>query len=341
MKAILSRCINGETLSIQEAEHAMDLMMTGKATPNQMASLLSILRFRGETVDELTGFLRSIRHHMQTIDWDEPVIDVCGTGGDGASTFNISTAAMLVVSSLGIPVAKHGNRAVSSKSGSADVLEKLQLPIQSTPEEAKQALKKHRMSFLFAPLYHQAMKHVVKPRKEIGFRTVFNMLGPLANPARSTRQVIGVFSNEAAYKMAKTLQQTDAEHVLFVTGQDGLDELTVTTATNIIELKDGHLASYSITPEEIGIPRGALTDLQVQSVEESAALIERVLQNEANESAMNIVLVNAGAAIYVSGAVSTIQEGVHEARKAITTGRAYQHFKQMQRKEERYAATNY
>ncbi|MBM7661253.1 anthranilate phosphoribosyltransferase [Bacillus mesophilus] len=335
LRNLLHECIEGKTLSRAEAEEAMNEIMSGEATSSQIASLLSILRFRGETTDELTGFAQAMRKHMNTLKLDnkEEVIDTCGTGGDGVSSFNISTASAIIASSLGIKVAKHGNRAVSSKSGSADVLEQLGISIQSTPEEANQALKETNMTFLFAPNYHAAMKHAVAPRKEIGFRTVFNLLGPLSNPAQSKRQVIGVYDTKLALKMAETLKTLGSTHVLFVTGRDGLDEISITTDTDVVELKDGQITSYTIHPSDFQLPVGNLDDIRADSVEESAKLILNVFNNLANESARNTLILNAGAAIYVSGKAASLKEGVDLAREAIDTKKVIHHLQELSSKE--------
>ncbi|MGD6795229.1 anthranilate phosphoribosyltransferase [Metabacillus indicus] len=338
MKALLNKCIEGHTLSEQEAMNAMNQVMEGKATPSQIASFISILRFRGETVDELVGFAKAMKQHMTRIEYKEDVIDTCGTGGDGASTFNISTASAILASSMGVKVAKHGNRAVSSKSGSADVLEQLGIMIQTSPEEAKRALHQYDMSFLFAPIYHASMKHAVNPRKEIGFRTVFNLLGPLANPANARRQVMGVFSAEYAEKIAHALRELGSEHVLLVTGRDGLDECSITGITDVVELKNGNITSYEITPEEMGLEKGELKDIQVESPSESAELILSVFQGRKKGAAADIVALNAGAALYVAGKADSLKEGAAAAKLAIENGKAYRQLARLQRKkEEQYA----
>ncbi|MBB5323401.1 anthranilate phosphoribosyltransferase [Anoxybacillus tepidamans] len=337
-KQLLAKCIEGETLTEQEAYEAMVAIMSGEVTASQIASFLSILRLRGETVDELTGLARGMRSRMLAVDCEDDVIDTCGTGGDEKATFNISTAAAIVASSLGVKVAKHGNRAVSSKSGSADVLEALHIPIQATPEEAKAALQTKGLAFLFAPLYHAAMKHAAIPRKEIGFRTVFNLLGPLSNPARCKRQVIGVYSTRYAEKLAETLKRLGSSHVLFVTGRDGLDECSITTETDVVELKDGQIRRFVLTPEACGLPRGTLEDIQVHAVAQSAALLRAVMEGAANESAINIVSLNAGVALYVAGKAASIREGVDMAKEAIMTKRALVQLRRLQTKEvEHYA----
>ncbi|AGT32517.1 anthranilate phosphoribosyltransferase [Geobacillus genomosp. 3] len=333
LKRLLSKCAEGKTLTEEEAYEAMAAVMDGEATDSQIASLLSMLRLRGETIDELTGFVRAMRDRMMAIDVGNDVIDTCGTGGDGAATFNVSTAAAIVISSLGVKVAKHGNRAVSSKSGSADVLERLGIDIQSSPDAAKQALETKGLTFLFAPLYHAAMKHASGPRKEIGFRTVFNLIGPLANPARCKRQVVGVYSTRYAEKLAETMRRLGSEHVLFVTGRDGLDECSIAAETDVVELKGGEIRRFVITPEEVGLPRGELADVQVRNPEESAALLEAVMTATAPASAMNIVALNAGVALYAAGKAGTIADGVAMAKDAILSKTAYEQLQRLRVKE--------
>lgn len=334
-KQMLAKCIEGKRLSEHEAKQVMDEIMENRATPSQIASLLSIMRFRGETVDEMVGFAKSMKEHAITIQHNEKqVLDTCGTGGDGAGTFNISTASAIILSSLGVKVAKHGNRAVSSKSGSADVLEALNIPVQVSPDEAAKALAEKGMTFLFAPVYHAAMKYAAIPRKEIGFRTIFNVLGPLTNPANAKAQLLGVFDHEIAKKMAETLARIGGERALFVTGGEGLDEISITTYTNVVELKDGKISEYQITPEQFGLKRGKLEDLQVNSVEESAELIKALFEGCANESATNIVILNAAAGLYVVGASSSIEEAIHVVKDALQTGKVYQQFLHLQGREE-------
>ncbi|EPR28159.1 MULTISPECIES: anthranilate phosphoribosyltransferase [Geobacillus] len=333
LKQLLVKCAEGKALTEDEAYAAMNIIMSGEATDSQIASLLSMLRLRGETVDELVGFVRAMRDRMTAIEASDDVIDTCGTGGDGAATFNVSTAAAIVISSLGVKVAKHGNRAVSSKSGSADVLERLGIDIQTSPSAAKQALETKGLAFLFAPLYHAAMKHAAGPRKEIGFRTVFNLIGPLANPARCKRQVVGVYSTCYAEKLAEAMRRLGSEHVLFVTGRDGLDECSIAAETDVVELKDGAIRRFVIAPEDAGLPRGELADVQVRDPEESAALLEAVMAGIAPESAINIVALNAGAALYAAGKAETIAEGVAMAKEAILSKTAYEQLQRLRAKE--------
>ncbi|MFC3882718.1 anthranilate phosphoribosyltransferase [Bacillus songklensis] len=321
---LLKKCVKGETLTAYEAEKLMDEIMEGETTPVQIASLLTLLTYRGETVEEITGFVRGMRKKMIPINVNtDDVVDTCGTGGDGASTFNISTASAIVASSLGVKITKHGNRAVSSKSGSADVLERLGIPIQATEEQAIRSLEQTGMTFLFAPMYHPAMKHAAQPRKELGFRTVFNALGPLANPARCKRQVIGVYSLPLAKKLAETLVKLEARHVMLVVGRDGLDEISATAETDVVEVKNGKISQYVIKPEDFNLRRGDMAHMVVQNAEESAEMIIDVLQNKGNKSATNAVLLNAAAALYVAGKADSLLQGVHLARYSLDSGTAY------------------
>ncbi|MFB4163413.1 anthranilate phosphoribosyltransferase [Alteribacillus sp. JSM 102045] len=329
LKNILNACIEGKTLAEEEAKAAMDEIMEGRATESQIASLLTVLRFRGETVDEMTGFARSMKNHVIKIPHKEDaVIDTCGTGGDKSSTYNISTASAIALSSLGVKVAKHGNRSVSSKSGSADVLEELGLAVQTSPEEAASSLEHQDMAFLFAPLYHVAMKHAVTPRKEIGFRTIFNLLGPLTNPANARAQVIGVFNKEYGLKMAQTLQRMGAERAMFVTGEDGLDEITITGKTYVTELINNEVKQYTITPEQFGLKRAPIAPVQVNNSKESADLIEDIFQGNVSGAAKDILILNIAAGLYVSNNTASVEEGAEEAKAALENGKV---LKQLQR----------
>ncbi|HET7578550.1 MAG TPA: anthranilate phosphoribosyltransferase [Bacillales bacterium] len=338
-KEFLKKIIDGQTLTETEAKQAMDIIMNGEATSSQIASLLTVLRFRGETIEEMTGFVRSMREHVLRVDHDMEVMDTCGTGGDGSSTFNISTAAAIVLSSLGVKVAKHGNRAASSKSGSADVLEYLGIPIQSSVETSLDALRNKNMCFLYAQAHHVSMKHAAPTRKEVGFRTIFNLLGPLTNPANSQRQLIGVFDTAYAEKMAETLKNLGTKRALIVTGGDGIDECSITTHTDIVTLDHGAITRSTLTPEEVGLKRGSMEDIRVNSVQESGEMILSVLSGRGNESATNIVLLNAGAGLYAAEKAETIAEGVHRATEAINSGRVFEHLQELRedRKVESHA----
>ncbi|MFB5661676.1 anthranilate phosphoribosyltransferase [Alteribacillus sp. HJP-4] len=321
IKNILGKCIEGASLTEQEAKTVMDEVMSGKATESQIASLLTILRFRGETVDEMTGFARSMRDHVLSIPHEETnVIDTCGTGGDQSSTYNISTASAIALSSFGLKVAKHGNRSVSSKSGSADVLEQLQISVQTTPDAASESLRRNGMAFLFAPLYHVAMKHAVNPRKEIGFRTIFNLLGPLTNPANAEAQVIGVFNKEYGLKMAETLQRLGTRRALFVTGEDGLDEITITGRSFITEVNNGKITQYEIKPEDLGAKTAELKEVQVSTPKASADLIKAVFSGKAAGPAADILLLNVAAGLYIAGHTDSLAAGFQEGKQALIEG---------------------
>ena len=336
VKETLSRLIEGEVLTASDARGVMNEIMSGNATASQIASIVTILRMRGEAVSEMVGFAQAMKEHAVAIPHvEQDVMDTCGTGGDKAKTFNISTATAIVLSALGVKVAKHGNRAVSSKSGSADVLEKLGISIQSTPEQAAASLKDYGMCFLFAPNYHHAMKHAAEPRKDIGFRTIFNLLGPMSNPANAKRQLIGVFDTSYAEKMAETLRELGTERAMLVTGREGLDECSITTMTDIVELRNGEITRYTLIPEEVGLQRGSLEDIQVSSSEESAAVIERILQSTATtETSKDIVILNSAAGLYTAGAVSTIKEGVSVVQEAFIHGNVKRQYERLRQERD-------
>lgn len=323
MKQILSRIIEGNHLSLQEAEQVMDQIMGGEATVSQIAGLLTALRIKGETVEEIAGFVRSMRKHAAEVISDVPdLLDTCGTGGSGISKFNVSTTAAFVAAAAGIPVAKHGNRAISGKSGSADVLQALGVNIELTPTHARQCLREAGICFMFAPLYHQSMKHAMIPRKELGFKTVFNILGPLTNPASAKRQVIGVFSPILLAKVAQVLQLLGSERVMVVHGSDGLDEITVTGPTRVAELENGRIIEYEIDPKELGLAAYAAAEIAGGSPEENALIMRNVLLGEKG-AYRDIVVLNAAASIYVSGKASSLQEGVQISQLMIDSGQAY------------------
>ncbi|MFC0559886.1 anthranilate phosphoribosyltransferase [Halalkalibacter alkalisediminis] len=334
-KSILKKCLDGHLMTEKEAQDVMDEIMNGYATPSQIASLLTLMRFRGETVDEMTGFARSMRSHSLKILADDlSIVDTCGTGGDDLSTFNVSTTCAIVLAAMGVPVAKHGNRAVSSKSGSADVLEELRIPTQHTKEEARQSLLDTNLCFLFAPLYHESMKHAVIPRKEIGFRTIFNLLGPLTNPANAKHQLIGVYDKEFAINMAETIARLGTTRALFVTGGEGLDELSITTESQIVEVNGTKQSIYTLSPEEVGLKRGLLEEIQVNTPAESAQLIKAVLKGEANDSATGIVVLNSAAALYAAKRIASISEGVELVKEAIQTGVVNRHYQTLQEEQQ-------
>ncbi len=335
-KDYLAQLVEGNTLNQDEAERMMDAIMNGDATPSQISSFLSILRFRGETVEELTGFVKSMRGHATTLNHSEDVLDTCGTGGDGAKTFNISTTVAIILASMGVKVAKHGNRAMSSKSGSADVLEVLGIPVHGSPEGALHSLQTTNLCFLYAPLYHSSMKHASGPRKELGFRTVFNILGPLANPANAKRQLIGVYDFGHAKKMAAALSELGVDRTVLVTGEGGLDEFSITGESNYLKVENGSIETYTLSPEDVGLERGKLEDIQVGSAEESAEVIKAILKGGSNLSQRGIVLLNAGAALFVANQADSIEDGVERVREAIDSRQVLNYYHTLMEKSKAY-----
>jgi anthranilate phosphoribosyltransferase len=321
IKEAISQLITGHSLSMTEAAQVMAEIMEGQVTPAQFGAFVTALRLKGETVEEIAGMAQTMREKAVHVNIDELVVDTCGTGGDNAATFNISTVAAFVVAGAGVKVAKHGNRAMSSKCGSADVLEALGVKIDLTAEQVQHCLKEVGIGFMFAPSFHPAMKYAAAPRREIGIRTVFNILGPLTNPAGAQVQVLGVPDGALVEKMAKVLQFLGCKHALVVHSEDGLDELTVTGKTYICEVRDNRLQSYSIIPEEVGLPRAKLDDLKGGTAAENASLLRDILSGKIGHP-MDVVLLNAAAALLAAERVETIADGVQLARGSIGTGRA-------------------
>lgn len=318
IKELLKKCISQQTLTEAEAKTVMLKMMSGELTDSQIASLLTIMRYRGETIEEITGFAKAMREVAQTFPMQtRGLIDTCGTGGDELGTFNISTATALVLASLDVPVAKHGNRSVSSKSGSADVLEHLGIDIEAPLEQATKMLEEQSLCFLYAPMYHQSMRHVSKARKEMGIRTIFNIVGPLTNPAKADYQLLGVYDHEVAQKLGKSLIELGTTHSLLVTGADGLDECAIHGETKVVEVNGNTLETYRFEPEDMGLQRGCLSDIQVESPGESAALIQAIFAGTAPQAAIDIVCLNVGAALYARDNVDSIKSGVLQAKAAL------------------------
>lgn len=326
MQAAIRAVTERQDLSSIEMEAVMRTIMTGEATPAQIGGFLIGLRMKGETVAEITAAAKVMRELAAKVEvsGDYPV-DTCGTGGDASGTFNISTASAIVAAAAGCTVAKHGNRSVSSKSGSADLLEEAGLNLSLSPEKVGKCIEQAGIGFLFAPNHHGAMKHTIGPRKEMGARTIFNILGPLTNPAEAPNQVLGVFSKSLALAMALVLQQLGSRHVLVVNAEDGLDEISIATPTFVVELKDGKITEYSITPEEFGLTRAPLESIKVADSSASLDIIQNVFagnKDGALEAAFNIIALNAGAAIYVSGKTTTLKDGVELAAQTINNGTA-------------------
>ncbi|TSB46918.1 anthranilate phosphoribosyltransferase [Alkalicoccobacillus porphyridii] len=334
-RTLLAMCAEGHTLTEQQAYEAMDMMMKDQADVSQIASLISMMKLRGESVDELVGFTRAMRDHAVSIPHNlSGVLDTCGTGGDHLNTFNISTAVSFVCAAASVPVAKHGNRAVTSKSGSADVLEQLNIDIQQEPEAAAKALEDKNLCFLFAPLYHRSMKYAAPARKQIGFRTIFNFVGPMTNPAKAEFQLIGVSGREHAIKMGEAIKRLGTTHTILVTGADNLDECSVHGSTQIVDVMNGEMNVYELTPEEAGIKTGSLKEIQVATTTESAQLIQGIFANTANASAISIVCLNAGAALYAANQVTTIKQGADYARELIEGGKVLEYLQMNVKQQE-------
>jgi anthranilate phosphoribosyltransferase len=315
VRAALAAIVDGRSLEVEEARLAMGAVMDGEATPAQLAALLVALRMRGETVEELAGFASAMRERVLRVEAPDGTIDVVGTGGDGSNTFNISTASALVVASTGVPVAKHGNRAITSRSGSADVLDALGIRIDHTAESAAAALREHRFAFLFAINFHPAMKHAGPTRREIGVRTAFNLLGPLTNPAGARRALLGVGDAAAAGKIAKVAALLGTDRTMVVHGA-GVDELPLDGTGQVHDVLDGGVLSFSVDIDGLGLGRAPTSALVGGTAEENAAIIESIFGGETGPR-RDVVLLNAGAALDVAGASDGLTEGIAAARKAI------------------------
>ncbi len=316
-------------LSSSDMHIVMRSIMSGEATPAQIAGFMVALRMKGETVDEIAAAAQVMRDLSTKVSIDvDTLVDTCGTGGDGSSTFNVSTASAIVAASAGVKIAKHGNRSVSSKCGSADVLEALGVKLDLAPEQVSACVQEVGIGFMFAPMHHSSMKHAITPRKELGVRTLFNLLGPLTNPAGAKRQVLGVFSDQWLEPIAKVLKTLSAQHVLVVHAEDGLDELSIAGPTNVCELHDGNITQYQVTPEDMGLERASLDLIKVNDVQESVAMIRALLAGEAGAAA-DIVALNAGAAIYVAGLSADLSTGVALAKQKLISGEAAQTLQQL------------
>ena len=323
IKEAISKLVNGHSLTMDEASTVMNEIMEGTATPAQFGAFVTALRCKGETVDEIAGFARTMRAKALRVNLSEPVVDTCGTGGDGHGTFNISTTAAFVVAACGLKVAKHGNRAMSSQCGSADVLEALGVKIDLNPEIVQKCLETVGIGFMMAPVFHPAMKYAAVPRKEVGIRTVFNILGPLTNPAGARAQVLGVPEKSMTEKMATVLKMLGCQHALVVHGEDGLDEITITGKTFVSELKKGSIKNYDVTPEEFGLPRAKPDSLKGGTTKDNAELLRSILSGKKGPQ-RDIVLMNAAAALLAGDKVTTLGQGITLAEQAIDNGKALQ-----------------
>jgi anthranilate phosphoribosyltransferase len=323
LKRLMQKVATGASLDEAEMALALETMTSGAASPVQMAAFLMALRVRGETVAEITGACRLMRRHMLTVEAPAGAVDIVGTGGDGQGTYNVSTCAALVAAGAGVPVAKHGNRSVSSLSGASDVLAALGVKLDVPPLTITRAIAEAGVGFMWAPMHHPAMKHWAPVRAELGIRTIFNLLGPLSNPAQVTRQVVGVFDARWVEPLAEVLRNLGSVHAWVVHGADALDELSTTGPTRVAELKGGTISVFEVTPEEAGLPRATIDALKGGDAEFNAAAIRAVLGGEPGPF-RDIVLLNAAAALIVAGKAASLGDGVERAARAIDTGAAAQ-----------------
>ena len=329
IKEAISHIVDREDLSRTDMEAAMRQIMTGNATPTQIGGFLAGLRAKGETVDEIAAAAKVMRELAVSVKVaSNNLVDTCGTGGDGAHTFNISTTSAFVVAAAGGNVAKHGNRSVSSKSGSADVLEAAGVNLDLTPEQVAECVRQAGVGFMFAPRHHAAMKHAIGPRREMGVRTIFNVLGPLTNPAGAPHQVLGVYSGDWLEPLAEVLGRLGSKHVLVVHAEDGMDEISIAAPTQVAEWRAGKLSRYAITPEQFGRVRGDVRSLAVELPEQSLGIMREVLEDKPG-AARDIVVLNAGAAIYAADLAASLEEGVERAQEVIASGAALERLQRL------------
>jgi anthranilate phosphoribosyltransferase len=336
LKTAIQKVVDGQDLSEEEMEAAMDVIMSGQATPAQIGSFITALRLKGETIEEITGAARVMRRKATKIGFDssavsidrddinldrETIVDTCGTGGDGTNTFNVSTVTAFVVAGCGLRVAKHGNRSVSSLCGSADVIEKLGVNLDVPPEVVEECLNQVGIGFLFAPALHGAMKYAIGPRQEIGIRSIFNILGPLTNPAGANVQVLGVYDKKLTPVLAEVLNRLGSRSAFVVHGEDSLDEVSITGRTFVSELKDGEVSNYTIEPEDFGLPRASISEIKGGDAETNGQIVLDVLQGEPG-ARRDIVLLNAAAALVAAGMAGDFREGIKQAAEAIDSGEA-------------------
>jgi len=329
MQSAIKAVTEKQNLSREQMAEVMSLIMTGQATDSQIGGFLIGLRMKGETVDEVAAAASVMRELSTKVSApSEYLVDTCGTGGDSSGSFNISTASVFVAAAAGANVAKHGNRSVSSKSGSADVLETAGVNLNITAEQVADCIKDVGAGFLFAIKHHGAMKHAIGPRKEMGVRTIFNVLGPLTNPASAPNQVIGVFSKDWLEPLAEVLKQLGSRHVMIVHADDGMDEISIASATSVAELKDGEIKTYTIEPEDFAMKKADLSEIKAADSADSLQIIKSVFDNNEG-AAKDIVSLNAGAAIYVSGLAASLAQGIDMAKSAIADGKAKNKFESL------------
>ena len=324
IKNALKLLVNRQDLTSQQMTAVMQQIMTGKATPSQIGGFLIALQMKGETITEITAAAQVMRSLATPVDMgSDNLVDTCGTGGDGASIFNVSTASAFVVAAAGAKVAKHGNRSISSSSGSADVLETAGVNLDVSPQQVRNCINTVGVGFMFAQKHHDAMKHTIAPRREMAVRTIFNLLGPLTNPAKALHQVLGVFDKKWVEPMAYVLKALGSKHVLVVHSKDGLDEISIGEQTYVAELKNNVVTCYEVCPEDFGLKRENVSQLAIQSAVESLAIINSIFDGELG-AARDIVVLNAGAAIYAADLVSSLSKGIEQAQTLIDNGQAKQ-----------------
>lgn len=323
LKGILAKLSEGKDLTKDEAMYTQEMILTGQATEAQIACILTALKMKGETLDEITGFAAVLRDKANTISPDvDNYVDLVGTGGDCTYSFNISTTSAFVVAASGLPVAKHGNRSISSKSGAGDVLEALGVNIAADPDVVKKCVEEVGIGFMFAPHFNPAMKYVGKVRKDLGFRTIFNILGPLSNPSRAKAMVVGVYTSKLTDVIAKAMMNIGVERAFVVSGCDNMDEITLTGGTTISEIKDGRVNTFTVTPEQFGFKRCGLDELQGGDGTVNAGITKDILSGKEKGAKRDIVLLNAGATLYVGGMADSIQAGIRLAQETIDSGKA-------------------
>ncbi|MGB2631006.1 MAG: anthranilate phosphoribosyltransferase [Candidatus Omnitrophota bacterium] len=328
IRKAIQKVVYREDLTQGEAHQVFGGIMSGKATSSQIGAFITALRMKGETVDEITGATRVMREKSLKIRTRGIVLDTCGTGGSGLHTFNISTASAFVLAGCGVKVAKHGNRSASSRCGSADVLEELGVRLDVPAKVTEKCLKEINIGFMFAPLFHSAMKYAVKPRREIGIRTIFNILGPLSNPASANCQVLGVFKDELTGMMARVLKELGTRRAYIVHGSDGLDEVTIAGKTNVSELKGGKVKSFYVTPGTFGVKKASIKDIRGGSVKQNAKILRDVLSGKKGPK-RDVVLINVSVGLMASGRVKNFREGVKMAAHSIDSGRALEKLQQL------------
>ena len=326
IREAIDALVRGKDLSQEKAAQAMNEMMEGEATPAQIAAFITALRIKGETVDEITGMATTMREKSLKVTTDGFLVDTCGTGGDGQGTINVSTTAALVAAAAGAKVAKHGNRSASGGPGSADVLEALGVKIDLSPDGVQRCLEEVGIGFMFAQVFHPAMRHAAGPRREIGIRTVFNILGPLTNPAGAHAQLLGVADPVVGEKMAQVLGRLGTQRAMVVHGEEGLDEISISSLTRVWELGGGDVRTYTVSPEDAGLSRSSLKGIQGGSIERNAELLQGILRGEAGP-ALDVVLLNAAAALVVGDMARDLKEGVELARSTVASGAALEKLK--------------